>query len=253
VGQRFVAVSVRDSYGSLSPRDILCFATGPTPAPREQPDRHGAGLGLRIMSRAAQHLFFFLLPGRSSEVMALVARERDTDRGSNTSLSILQGGARQERRLGDRLWVSEVRHPDCVRLILRGEIEESAELSSLFVYEGLVRLDLSDVTAINSMGIQSWLMASRRRAAGLHLVLERCSYAMVRQFNLLPPMAALNEIVSLYAPYVCPGCSKESMELLHVEELRDGTPPERLCSECGNQLIFEESPQAYLSFLSGAV
>jgi len=256
IAERFVAFSARDSYGSLTPEDILAVATGPSVQPANKRSRGGAGLGLRIMMRAATHLFFFISPGISCEVVALVAREVGTTATRGHSLCVLVGKkpVEKEEQIGSRLWLCRTEHPIATCLKLKGEIDESSDLRSIFSSAGLVRLDLGGVASINSVGIQSWLEAFRERSIDLHLVLEFCSPAMVRQFNTLPLLAATGQIVSILAPYYCPHCTEESMEVLQVEEIQveeigKEIAPSRECCKCNRALGFEEDTVSYFAFL----
>ena len=69
------------------------------------------------------------------------------------------------------------------RLRLRGEINETSELEKIFELDGIVHLDLVDVTSMNSAGIVKWMSASRSRNANLSLILENCPPAVVRLFG----------------------------------------------------------------------
>jgi hypothetical protein len=250
IGDRFIALSIRDSYGSLTPKDILAFATGPMAKPMRR-QRGGAGLGLRMMSRAAQHLFFFISPGKSCDVMALVEREPLADSAPGHSLCVVQSSEAEERQIGDSLFLKRVADQEGICFHLRGSINETVDLGSIFLRSGTMRLDLSGVTSINSMGIGMWLDVSRKRSRGLHVIFERCSYAMVRQFNMLPDFVEADSVVSLLAPYFCPHCTEESMELVRVDEIREkgNMPPSRPCSKCGQELRFDEVPKEYFNFL----
>ena len=252
IGDQFIVVSIRDPFGSLEAKDIHATLAGPPGHRIARDDPEGGGLGIRIMLRAASHLIFLISPGHSCEVIALLEPEPFPTRRSGRSLCILQGWDREIRQIGDALWLHETIERDQVRLKLRGDVNENADLKPIFSRQGTVYLDLSGVTAINSRGIQHWVQASRKRDPGLKLMLERCSPAVVSQFNLLPIMADSGTIVSILAPYFCPYCRKESTELLalkEIKEIKGPKAPVRICLVCSSELEFDEDPNQYFVFM----
>jgi len=243
-------VSIRDPFGSLSSQDIFSSLAGVPSQHVAREGQRGAGLGLRIMVRAANHVIFFIAPGRSCEVVALVEREPAAKRPYGRSLCVLQGWDQEVQQVGNSLWLREVDYPDAARIRLRGEIDETCDLSAVFQRSGTVYLDLSGVVGINSRGIHAWLEASRKRGADLELFLEHCSPAMVSQFNLLPDLAESGTIVSMMAPYYCPYCRREINELLKPDEVEKGAPPSRYCTVCSSELDFDDFAEEYFAFLS---
>ncbi|MCB9556394.1 MAG: serine/threonine protein kinase [Deltaproteobacteria bacterium] len=269
VGDAFVALSIRDRFGTLTAGDVLRAVTGPIgdvkPPPTRVSGEHarpgadrveiapvpaGAGLGMRIMARAARHLVFSITAGQSCEVLALLEREPGASRHER-SLCILQRGEPNRLPIGQRLWLTEQRRRGGVRLKLEGEINESCDLSLLFGRPEPVTLDLSGVISINSMGISLWIDGWRNRHPQLALRLEFCAPPMVSQFNLLPALSAAGQIVSIIAPYYCAGCCREVNEVLLVEEIADFEPPPRYCAQCNAELEFDERPRDYFAFLGG--
>jgi tRNA A-37 threonylcarbamoyl transferase component Bud32 len=245
--EHHVAVSVRDQFGSLEPRVILGRVTGKGRAPELAAARAGSGMGLRIMSRAASHLCLALCPGMWCEVIALVPHQ--SSGAARRSLSVLQDLGRVVIRLGDRLQLFEVTESASTRLELRGEINETCDLQSIFQRSGKVTLDLAGVLRINSIGIRAWLEASRARSPALDLALERCSLAIVNQLNMIPAMLEDMRVASFYAPYICERCDLAVMELLRTSELPRQLPPQPQCGQCGAALTFDGLVDEYFCFL----
>lgn len=242
ITERFVGLSVRDPFGALSPQQIVAGIAGSA--------SEGPAMGARIMFQAARHLFFAICPGTWSEVLALVEREPAGrgDAGGHT-LCLLQGLGQRARKIGDRLALDEVKSQDLMSIALKGEINETSDFRSIFRHSGQVILDMAEVTRINSMGIQTWIEAARNASDELELIFDRCSLAVVSQLNMIPKFASTGRVSSIQAPYFCAGCETEVMELLTLDEIIDKQPPRRHCSDCQEELEFDELPEVYFSFL----
>jgi len=245
IGERYVAVSIRDSFGSLAGHHIFGALSGP---PGKRPDRtgKGGGLGLRIMLRHSSHLLFFVSPGRSCQVVALLEQEP----GRRRSLCVLHGWGCGIQQIGDALWMHEAAAHGVTHIKLRGDINENCEMGAVFGRSGPVRVDLSDVASLNSRGIHLWTQASSKRDLALRLYFERCSPPVVSQFNMLPALAASGIILSIQAPYVCPSCGRESIEELSMDELRAHGLPARQCQACASPLEFDDMPEEYFAFMA---
>jgi serine/threonine protein kinase len=248
ITDRFIFVSVRDRFGSLTAEEISAALSGQLQRAESHRESRGSGLGLRIICRAASHLIIFISPGKFCEILALVARDpARTPR--QRSLCVLKGWDDQVQQIGEGLWMFLEALPDATRITLRGEINETADLRCVFNRADRVYLNLAAVDGINSRGINAWLMASKGRHPDLQLLMESCSPSMVSQFNMLPLMAESGAILSIFAAYYCPACQKESSELLPVEELYHPLPPPRRCKICNGELEFDEQPEEYFAFL----
>jgi serine/threonine protein kinase len=250
VGQKFIAVSVRDNFGSIQPAQILSRVTGPPPKPRLNGDSGGSGMGLRIMSRASRHLFFAICPESWCEVIALVDREPSGSPPAR-SLTILSGLGAVQKSIGNKLRYFEQRRRDLFLIRLEGEVNESADLSAVFSHSGQVVLDLAGVTGINSVGIRKWLEAFRDRPPDQRMVFERCSPPIVSQINMVPAFAETGQIRSILAGYFCETCSDERLEILQTSTLQRGRAPARRCPKCSGELNFEDLPEEYFAFVEG--
>jgi hypothetical protein len=205
-------------------------------------------MGLRLMSRSARHLLFAVCSGAWCEVMGIIDRQTSPASRSR-SLVVLQGLGQLERRIGKRLSLFETPQSGGVRVRLEGEIDETSDLRSVFEREGNVWLDLSGVARINSVGIRKWIEASRQAPPQLMLALERCAPPIVSQINMVPAFAAVGRVKSILAPYMCPSCGEELLELLTMADLEPEPPPVRNCPACKQQMEFDELPEEYFAFL----
>lgn len=249
IDERFVALSIRDPFGSISAEEILNHVCGDDLTPNLDSATMSAGMGLRIMSRAAQHLVFSISPSAWCEVLALVPRLPSDTSSERRSLCVLQGVGQLVQKIGARLTLTETRRDNTTCVELQGEINETCDLRPLFDYSGIVRVDMRRVSRINSVGIQIWLRAMRERPDDLDLVLERCSLATVSQINMVPLFAEPCRIASIVAPYYCAKCQKETLQTVQSDEFDQELPPRRQCSTCGHDLAFNDLPDEYFAFL----
>lgn len=249
VTDRFIALSIRDPFGSLKAKDIVrkIFSREGVPAIDEQ--SVGGGMGLHIMSQAARHLFFGICPGSWCEVLALVERESNESRyGGEKSVVILHHLGKGTVRIGDRLRLTERRVKEDVFLALEGEINETADVSTIFDRHGRVYVDLSGVTRINSVGLSNWLKAASKKPSDETLFFEKCSIAVVRQLNMIPTFAETGNVVSMFVPYYCPRCRSETMELISTEEVVSHALPSFDCApEC--QRAIDGDATEFFAFL----
>jgi len=248
IGDKQVAVAVRDQFGSITTDEILAHITGPPPAPNDD-SSPGSGMGLRLMSRSAQHLVFSLSPGSWCEVLGLLDRNAAPATARSRSLTVLRGLGQLEMRIGKRLSLFESKQQGGVRLRLEGEIDETCDLGAVFRREGTVWLDLSGVARINSVGIRKWLEAARTAPAELMLQFERCAPPIVSQMNMIPTFISAGRVESILAPYMCPGCGEELLELIKVTDPEMDLPPRRRCPACKEPLEFDDLPDEYFAFL----
>ena len=122
-------------------------------------------------------------------------------------------------------------------------------LKTQFAHQGKIRLDLSGVTRVNSVGLRSWLEAARDGTSDRHVIYERCSLAMVRQINLIPTLLDQGTVASFLAPYVCPTCKLETVELLTPQQVRDSGAPAVTCPQCMHELVLDAPADEYFAFL----
>jgi DNA-directed RNA polymerase subunit RPC12/RpoP len=105
------------------------------------------------------------------------------------------------------------------------------------------------VKGVNSTGVKAWLDAHRDSVDPPDLLFERCSPPVVRQLNMIPALLKTGRVVSIQAPYFCPACNAETLELLEPGDTLEPAPSRR-CAACGSELEFDEIPGQYLVCLT---
>ncbi len=249
IGDRTIAVSIRDRFGSLESGRVIA-ALSPASHVNVNARLLTAGWGISIMSRAARHLFFGIVPGEFCEVLALIEREPAPDSFDKRSLCVLQRPARGEEKIGDRLWIRETHRNDAVHIEMRGEINETSDLRLIFQRTGDIRIDLAGVAAINSSGVLAWMNAHRSRNKSVRLVFERCSPPIVNQVSMIRDLLSSGEVVSVQLPYFCGTCEKEVLTVLDTRGTKLRQIPVEHCPRCNRELEFSEIPELYLGFLT---
>lgn len=138
---------------------------------------------------------------------------------------------------------------------LHGVIDESCQLGQLVpATPGVLRLDLADVTFINSLGVREWIrFLADLASAGIRVELARVSEPLIQQLNMIVAARGQAEVLSFYAPYACDACGREESLLLDLgrdrARLASGEPPAAVCPECGAAMAFNDFPQRYFLFL----
>jgi DNA-binding NtrC family response regulator/anti-anti-sigma regulatory factor len=137
---------------------------------------------------------------------------------------------------------------------LAGEINEHADLSEpLRGLTGTLVLDLDKITRVTSFGVVQWMRAMEQLGS-TYCVFIKCRTAMITQFNLVRGFAGRGDIVSFYAPYICPACGQDFDLLLdlrhHHEVVLSGEPPFARCSACNEVAELNAIPEELFSYVS---
>ena len=144
---------------------------------------------------------------------------------------------------------------DRTRVVLRGEITEATHFEDLApALVGNIDFDLSQVSYMNSLGVDSWidfLERARIRDYEFHA----CSVAFVLEASMVEGVLGRGTVMSFYAPYACERCDHHEERLLQsaaVLGAGNHRPPVFGCSRCDGRLVLDDFPDRYLSFLQGA-
>lgn len=143
-------------------------------------------------------------------------------------------------------------------LRLAGALDETAGLLDLLqrAHGGRLVLDLAGVTFINSLGVRDWIrMQAAAQQMQLDVELRRVAEPIVHQLNMIVATRGRARVTSFFAPYACDACGREDSLLVdavtHHDRLVRLDPPPQTCSECGAQMVFNDFPERYFSFLAG--
>jgi hypothetical protein len=141
-----------------------------------------------------------------------------------------------------------------MRVECSGEIDENADLDELSRrLSGNVELDLYGVSRINSCGVREWVNFVRGLDHVDDLAFSRCSPSVVLQLNTIYNFRGGARVISFVAPYLCESCHHDEQQLLVIAEhfpRPTSDAPVLSCPRCKGDMVFDELPERYLSFLA---
>lgn len=146
--------------------------------------------------------------------------------------------------------------PDGCLLTLTGALDEGADLEQLSVgVRGVVVVDLDAVPIITSYGVRKWVSAFRDFPSN-SLYFVRCRPALLTQFNLITKFGGPGQLLSFYAPYVCPRCGSDVEVLIDLRkqeaQVKTFSPPVVSCPSCKVPAQFDDIPQSYFRYVASA-
>jgi anti-anti-sigma regulatory factor len=140
---------------------------------------------------------------------------------------------------------------------IHGSIDETSGLPDLLGHarDRRLVLDLGGVTFVNSLGVRDWIhMQTAAQRAGIAVELRRVAVPLIHQFNMITAARGRARVSSFFAPYACDACGREDALLIdavaHARGLACLEPPAMACAECGGEMVFNDFPERYFSFLS---
>lgn len=151
---------------------------------------------------------------------------------------------------------------DAVRLVLKGQIDEGADLDPLakrlthaISKQPAARavIDTFDVQRINSCGVREWINFMRSIDAIPSVVLARCSPAIVVQLNSVFNFRGRASIESIVAPFFCASCDQEQLDVVnvpaHVQDPAELLKEKHVCNQCGKPVQFDDIVERYFMFV----
>jgi hypothetical protein len=138
---------------------------------------------------------------------------------------------------------------DAVRVYLTGSIDESADLDSAFAgIDGTCIVNLEGIERINSMGIHRWIPRIARLAEDHEVEVERLSYPVALQANVVSNLFGGAPVLSCLAPYFCNTCQEDRTATVTADEVRNanGDAPEKRCETCNDPMEFDELDTYFL-------
>lgn len=111
-------------------------------------------------------------------------------------------------------------------------------------------LSCAEVTQVNSLGVEAWVLFMKAIAERYEVEIERCPVTLVEYGNLHGGVFASALVLSIYVPYVCTSCHVSSEALIASASFGAGRSlPPQTCKVCGSELEPEVAPEHYLAFL----
>jgi len=148
-----------------------------------------------------------------------------------------------------------------LKIKISGAIDEDADfgvladlLRQLSCSFSRLEFDLSAVTTLNSCGLRDWMMFMER--VSQPAIFRSLSEVFVDQCNMISNLLGgeQNRIADFQAPYYCPQCKTDSIQLLEFKDVafkgEEAVPPARFCPKCKGPLEFDSIPDEYFYFLT---
>lgn len=148
------------------------------------------------------------------------------------------------------------RELDRTLITLSGVLRQGADMTELSQLRGELDFHLRDFRRISSDSIQTWLDLIRSLRLASRIRLHECPTSFVQQANAISNLLDQTQVVSFYAPYLCPRCGLDEERLIDVQrDLGPAQgrgrlkPPSFPCQSCGATLAFDDLPERYFAFL----
>ncbi len=127
---------------------------------------------------------------------------------------------------------------------LSGVMNEYADFSPLLPQAAPLRLNMKQVTRLNSIGIRN-LLKFLADWGPKPFSYEECPSEFVDQLNMIPALLGVKnhgKVVSLFVPYECLNCDHEEEVLgdltAYEPSLKNGTPPPaQSCPKCKADMV----------------
>src|SRR5260221_9779958 len=151
--------------------------------------------------------------------------------------------------------VEVVADGDVAVVSVSGLVDERFNGFGRIVAVNTVVIDVSAITRMTSFGVRQWLKGMDALPKSItDLYLLGCPTFFVDQLNMVLNFGGPAQILTVVAPYTCPSCGVESGETIDVlaerAPLAKGGVSEKECARCGAKLEFDETPEAYFSFVT---
>lgn len=137
-------------------------------------------------------------------------------------------------------------------ILLSGMIDEDTTFEEILKLGSPLVFNFKGVTAINSCGVRNWVNFLKAFGDN-NAAFEECPPTVVKQMNMIPSFTAGAKIKSVYVPYTCENCEKESMLLIDTSQFKKGSTqitesmPCPACKE--GELELDGHPAQYFSFI----
>lgn len=132
---------------------------------------------------------------------------------------------------------------------LKGNINEATSFAPLLRLGSPMVIDLSEVGRINSLGVRNWIgFVTQSEAMGQPIAVEKFPPVMVGQMSMISNfMGASSQIRSVLAPYLCPACHHEHLQLFEITPGGAGQIEAPLpCPKCKTPMELDELPETYM-------
>lgn len=142
---------------------------------------------------------------------------------------------------------------DCNHLKISGKINEHASFQGVdFGTAPTIKIDLTEVTAINSVGIRTWLGFIKTIPQDRIVSFKNLPKVLVDQCNMIKGFIPIwAHIENFEVPYYCPSCESVTKIFFSVTSLESEKLKQTkvVCDHCQKKTELDVLPENYLKFL----
>ncbi len=141
---------------------------------------------------------------------------------------------------------------------LSGRLDEFAEFDSLLAGPDPLKVNLSKIQSINSIGIRKFLAFTIARGPKKS-EFYGCTPDFIANVNVIPQMIGMpsdaRQIKSFFVPFNCESCKRLDSSLYELAKLKtdaDGDVDlgKHVCSKCGNEMDLDVEKSEFFLFLN---
>ncbi len=260
ISEGWLAIACTDFFGSLEPQALVqrildCEREGLSSAIRM--DTPGAGIGAHFIFDAASSFFAYTKVDHWTVVGCLLplslGHKQTQQKAKSIHIARISTG-----EVSQNMGQIKVENNDPSGLIkLSGDLDEDAVMSQIQVNPGVLnKIDLGDVTSINSCGIREWVKWKKALPEGTVFEVQRCPKLVVDQINMLDGfLPSGSKVSSFFVPYYCEGCELVQNRLFSRGTEYDGKkvhlPSPPICTQCAKPTEIDVIEAKYFKFLNG--
>ncbi len=121
-----------------------------------------------------------------------------------------------------------------------------------YAHEKELHLDFTHLQKINSLGLRGFIAFLKSIPKTTQIKYHHCSPLLVHMINIVDGLLPSNvEIKSLFIPYFCPTCQKESTFEVHAPFKKESLKVSRQCPDDGAHLELFYQESTFFKFLNG--
>lgn len=141
-----------------------------------------------------------------------------------------------------------------VIVFLKGILDSGLNLKKIVgVFPLRLIINCKGINHVNSSVVLPWIQYfTKLQSESVPFSFSECTDSLLCYFNAYPKMLCGGQVESVYAPFYCARCDKQTDILLDSFEMKklDQCLTNRQCSACTSNLDFDDSPEDYFYFLN---
>jgi hypothetical protein len=139
---------------------------------------------------------------------------------------------------------------ESLKLSFSGVLNEQASIQDFdFARHDLIEIDLQNVSAINSVGVRTWLGFAKKLPSNKKVVFKNIPKIWADQCNMIKGFIPEPFFIeSVEVPYFCEACEKVTKTMIPASQI-DSVKSECSCSHCKKTAVLDVLLEPYFKFL----